>query len=137
MLEKHYPDKRFYNGSKAIITKLQKDKITIKLNDTNKEIVLTPYVWSKKNAKGVELARMIQFPIILAYALTIHKSQGMTLDTAVVDCKNIFTYGQMYVAISRVKKLENLTIINFDPSKVICSNEVKEFYKKSKIIYID
>ena len=131
------PDKRFYNGSKAIITKLQKDKITIKLNDTNKEIVLTPYVWSKKNAKGVELARMIQFPIILAYALTIHKSQGMTLDTAVVDCKNIFTYGQMYVAISRVKKLENLTIINFDPSKVICSNEVKKFYKKSKIIYID
>ena len=38
------PDKRFYNGSKAIVTKLQKDKITIKLNDTNKEIVLTPYV---------------------------------------------------------------------------------------------
>ncbi|GHU51338.1 hypothetical protein FACS189459_6890 [Bacilli bacterium] len=63
-----------------------------------------------------------------AYAITIHKSQGMTLDAAIVDCKNIFACGQLYVALSRVRDVENLKIINFDPKKIMVSNDVVEYF---------
>jgi ATP-dependent DNA helicase PIF1 len=53
----------------------------------------------------------------------------MTLDAAVVDCKNIFACGQLYVALSRVRKLENLKVINFHKNQIIVSPEVKEFYQ--------
>jgi ATP-dependent DNA helicase PIF1 len=67
--------------------------------------------------------------VIPAYALTIHKSQGLTLDAAVIDCKNIFACGQLYVALSRVRSLENLKVINFDKSQIITSPEVKKYYQ--------
>jgi ATP-dependent DNA helicase PIF1 len=54
----------------------------------------------------------------------------MTLDAAVVDCKNIFACGQLYVALSRVRKLENLKVINFDKKQIIVSPEVKQFYNE-------
>jgi ATP-dependent DNA helicase PIF1 len=72
---------------------------------------------------------MKQIPLIPAYALTIHKSQGMTLDAAVIDCKNIFACGQLYVALSRVRSLENLKVINFHPKQIITSPEVKKYYQ--------
>ena len=63
----------------------------------------------------------------------------MTLDSIVIDCKNIFTYGQLYVGMSRVKTAENMTLINFDASKAITSQAVKNYYQKAKMIevYID
>ena len=77
--------------------------------------------------------------IVPAYGLTIHKSQGMTLDSIVIDCKNIFTYGQLYVGMSRVRAAENMTLINFDSSKAITSHAVKNYYQKTKMIevYVD
>ena len=82
---------------------------------------------------------MKQIPVIPAYGLTIHKSQGMTLDAIVIDCKNIFTYGQLYVGMSRVRDANNMTLINFDNSKVITSKTVKSYYKNTKMeeIYIE
>lgn len=82
---------------------------------------------------------MKQIPVIPAYGLTIHKSQGMTLDSIVIDCKNIFTYGQLYVGMSRVRDAKNMTLIHFDKSKVITSKTVKNYYKTTKMeeIYID
>ena len=82
---------------------------------------------------------MKQIPVIPAYGLTIHKSQGMTLDAIVIDCKNIFTYGQLYVGMSRVRDANNMTLINFDNSKVITSKTVKSYYKNNKMeeIYIE
>jgi ATP-dependent DNA helicase PIF1 len=71
---------------------------------------------------------MKQMPIIPAYALTIHKSQGLTLESAIVDCKNIFVSGQLYVALSRVKTMEGLKIINFHKSQILVNQDVKDFY---------
>jgi ATP-dependent DNA helicase PIF1 len=75
---------------------------------------------------------MKQMPIIPAYALTIHKSQGLTLESAIVDCKNIFVSGQLYVALSRVKTMEGLKIINFHKSQILVNQDVKDFYKNLK-----
>lgn len=64
---------------------------------------------------GVKVLRT-QFPLCLSYAITIHKSQGLSLKNALIDCgKNVFMAGQAYVAFSRLTSLEGLNIINFDP----------------------
>lgn len=69
-----------------------------------------------------------QFPLRLSWALTIHKCQGMTLDRAYIDIgSNIFTSGQTYVALSRVRRLDNLYVRRFDPMKVTCNPIAKSF----------
>jgi ATP-dependent DNA helicase PIF1 len=75
--------------------------------------------------------------LLPAYALTIHNSQGMTLDAAIIDCKNIFACGQLYVALSRVRKLENLKVMNFHKDQIIVSSEVKKFYSALNKYHLD
>lgn len=79
-----------------------------------------------------------QIPLCLAWALTIHKIQGATLDMAIMDLgKSIFEYGQTYVALSRVKSLDGLYLSDFDPVKVKANPIVKEFYKEIKPIVFE
>ena len=86
--------------------------------------------WSMKIADSVIVTRR-QIPLILAWACTIHKSQGSTLDCAQIDLgATIFSYGQSYTALSRVKSLDCVSIVTLDPSKIACSPYVKEFYDK-------
>jgi ATP-dependent exoDNAse (exonuclease V) alpha subunit len=67
----------------------------------------------------------------LAYAITIHKSQGATLDCAEIDIGGgIFAAGQTYVAISRVKTIDNLYLTAFNPQKIRSSKKVQEFYSQ-------
>jgi ATP-dependent DNA helicase PIF1 len=74
------------------------------------------------------VASVKQIPLIPAYALTIHKSQGMTLPKAIIDCKNIFACGQLYVALSRVKSLNELQLLNFHPRQLITAKVVSDYY---------
>jgi ATP-dependent DNA helicase PIF1 len=70
-------------------------------------------------------------PIRLAYALSIHKSQGATLDAVEIDAStNIFAAGQLYTAISRARSLNSIKLINFDRYSFICNQDVKQFYQK-------
>jgi ATP-dependent DNA helicase PIF1 len=72
-----------------------------------------------------------QVPLILAWAVTIHKSQGATLEMAEMDIgSSIFTTGQTYVALSRVKSIDGLYLKSFDYKKIVADEEVKEFYEK-------
>jgi hypothetical protein len=72
-----------------------------------------------------------QVPLILAWALTIHKSQGATLDTAEIDVgSGIFECGQTYVALSRVKSLDGLYLTSFDAKRIRINKKVQEFYEK-------
>ena len=79
---------------------------------------------------GYPFASRSQVPLRLSYAITIHRSQGSTLDCALVDVgAGTFEYGQAYVALSRVTSLEALYIHSFDPGADRVHPKVREFYK--------
>lgn len=79
---------------------------------------------------GIEVARRIQVPLILAWALSVHKCQGMTLDKVETDLSKAFDYGMVYVALSRVKNLEGLQLLGFDPSRIRVHQSVVSFYDR-------
>jgi ATP-dependent DNA helicase PIF1 len=72
----------------------------------------------------------LQIPLTLAYSITIHKSQSLTLDSAILDLEDCFTYHMVYVSLSRVKSLEGLYLKSFDPKKILVNEKMKEFNSK-------
>lgn len=89
---------------------------------------ITKHTWINDKYKDYSIS---QIPLILSWAITIHKSQGITLEYANIDIgSNIFECGQSYVALSRVKSLEGLYIRNFNVSKIKSNKKVIEYYKK-------
>jgi len=91
-------------------------------------MVMTPHVWVSEKIPGIGVS---QVPLILAWALTIHKSQGATLDAAEIDAGDtIFECGQTYVALSRVKSLDGLYLSSFDARRIKINKKVKIFYEE-------
>jgi ATP-dependent DNA helicase PIF1 len=94
------------------------------------EMVMSPYIWLSEKIPGVGIS---QVPLILAWALTIHKSQGATMDAAEIDIGDgIFECGQSYVALSRVKSLEGVYLSSYDITKIKINKKVKLYYEKLK-----
>jgi hypothetical protein len=81
------------------------------------EVVVTEEVWSIDD-EGKILASISQIPLRHAWAITVHKSQGMSLDEAVIDLSKAFTYGMGYVALSRVRSLDGLHLVGFTPESL-------------------
>jgi ATP-dependent DNA helicase PIF1 len=115
------------NGSQGIIVNFNNENLPyVKFNNIENPILITPYTWKSEHNKRVGVS---QLPLIYAWAITIHKSQGITLENAIIDIgSNIFADGQTYVALSRVKSLEGLYLIKFDYRKIKCNPLVKRFY---------
>ncbi|TPX75682.1 hypothetical protein CcCBS67573_g03050 [Chytriomyces confervae] len=86
--------------------------------------------WSIKDAEGATLASRRQIPLMLSYALSIHKSQGQSLQCVQVDLDRVFEKGQAYVALSRATCLDGLQVLNFDESKIRADRRVAEFYSR-------
>ena len=118
------------NGSQGIIVGFNNKKMPyVKFNAIEEPILLDYYIWKSEFNKRVGL---MQLPLIYSWAITIHKSQGLTLDCAIIDIgSNIFADGQTYVALSRLKSLEGLYLTSFDYSKIKCNPLVKKFYGDS------
>ena len=119
----------FVNGSRGIIIGFNGEDPIVRLMN-GIEIVVEKHTWSM-DISDEKVLKKIQYPLKLAYAITIHKSQGMTLDCVETDIGNsIFEYGQVYVVLSRVKSLDGLRIKKFSSKKIKIHPKVKNFYNK-------
>jgi len=121
------------NGSQGIITSFC--ELTglprVKFNNGIDRTIWS-HVWMSDKIPGIGVS---QVPLILAWALTIHKSQGATLDAAEIDAgRGIFECGQTYVALSRVKSLNGLYLTSFDATKIRINKKVKDYYEVLKSI---
>lgn len=134
--------KQYYNGKIGVIVELSKDTIKVKVDDSI--IDVKPYDWENikysvddvsKEIKEEVLGKYTQYPIKLAWAITIHKSQGLTFEKAIIDVKNVFTSGQSYVAFSRLKSLDGLILTSEFSLNNIKHNESIVEYEKNKMPY--
>ncbi|XP_046990890.1 ATP-dependent DNA helicase PIF1 isoform X2 [Schistocerca americana] len=96
---------------------------------SRKEYVVRPDRWVVKAAGGTILTRK-QLPLRLAWAFSIHKSQGLSLDCVEMSLSRVFEAGQAYVALSRAKNFDTLRVLDFDPKQVWANPEVLAFYRK-------
>jgi ATP-dependent DNA helicase PIF1 len=127
---KEYP---ICNGSQGIIIDFQEES-GYPIVRFNNGIIRTikPHAWQSENIPFVSIS---QIPLILAWAVTIHKVQGATIDLAEIDIgSGIFEYGQSYVALSRVTSLDGLYLKSFDPSKIKINLKVQKFYENIALI---
>ena len=119
------------NGSQGIVTGIceMTGCPRVKFNNGIEQVMMR-HVWSSEKIPGIGVS---QVPLILAWALTIHKSQGATLDAAEIDVgSGIFECGQTYVALSRVKSLDGLYLSSYDVSKIKINIKVRNFYENLK-----
>lgn len=115
------------NGSRAVVLECRDDSVVVKFL-SGQVLELTAYGW-KFETDTVVMSRT-QIPLVLAWSQTIHKSQGATLDFAVVDIgKDIFLGGQAYVALSRVKTKEGLFISCLHPNKIFADTKALKYSK--------
>ena len=98
------------------------------MDDSVASVPSMEHLWKSEIIPGIGIK---QIPLIHAWAITIHKAQGVTLELAQIDAgSNIFECGQTYVALSRVKSLEGLYLTALNPGKIKVNKKVQEFYSK-------
>uniref|UniRef100_A0A1B6LF84 DNA helicase Pif1-like 2B domain-containing protein n=1 Tax=Graphocephala atropunctata TaxID=36148 RepID=A0A1B6LF84_9HEMI len=121
--------KGLVNGARGIITTFSKDGLPVVRFISGLEFTVHREKWVAKSASGSHFNRK-QIPLKLAWAFSIHKSQGLTLDCVEISLSKVFEAGQAYVALSRAKSLESLRIVDFNPKQVWADPEVLKFYRR-------
>lgn len=131
MFVKNDREKRFYNGMIGTITGIDDGGITIVPTDADVEIKVTPDVWQNckyvldeetKEISEKVIGTFTQVPLRLAWAITIHKSQGLTFERAIINANQAFAAGQTYVALSRCKTFEGLVLSDPIPAHAIITD---------------
>ncbi|PIF47324.1 UvrD-like helicase family protein [Chryseobacterium sp. 52] len=129
-------EKKYFNGKLGEVIALDDNEIKVVLDGSEREIVVKREVWeqkkyfldTEKNIKEEVLGSFEQFPIKLAWAVTIHKSQGLTFDNVIIDAGKSFTAGQVYVALSRCRTLEGIVLKSkITPEVIFKDNRILQF----------
>jgi len=131
------PEKRYFNGKIGIVTDISRENVTVKCPNDVEEIVTEREMWDNVNYSINEETKEIkediigsfkQIPLRLAWAITIHKSQGLTFNKAIIDAEASFAHGQTYVALSRCTSLDGLVLKTpITSSAIISDTTVTEF----------
>jgi hypothetical protein len=135
-------EKRYFNGKIGKIILLDKNEVVVKCPDDDFNIIVTPEIWENINYSVDKTTKAItenkigsykQMPLRLAWSITIHKSQGLTFEKAIIDAQGAFAHGQTYVALSRCKSLEGLVLKSkINSSQIISDVNVISFNKRAE-----
>ena len=135
-------EKRYFNGKIGKVILLDKDEVVVKCPDDDFNIITTPEIWENinydvdKETKAItenKIGSYTQMPLRLAWSITIHKSQGLTFEKAIIDAEGAFAHGQTYVALSRCKSLEGLVLKSkINSSQIISDSNVISFNKTAE-----
>ena len=132
---------RYANGTIGVVTMLTSAGVQVTVDETGECIDVQKEVWTnakyKLNEKTKEIEEEIegeftQYPLKLAWAITVHKSQGLTFDKAIIDVSSAFAHGQTYVALSRCRTLQGIVLSSPIPEKALISDGlVDQFIRRS------
>lgn len=159
MFVKNDPNRRYFNGKIGTVKSINDDEIEVQLADSVEIVKLERAEWENnryvinEETKAIEtqvMGKFCQFPVKLAWAITVHKSQGLTFEKAIVDIGNAFAPGQVYVALSRLKSLDGLIMHSYINQASLMQDEtvtkygdtqhqqedVSEIIEKEKPLYL-
>ncbi|WP_460219825.1 helix-turn-helix domain-containing protein [Psychroserpens sp. MEBiC05023] len=135
-------DKRYYNGKIGKVIFIDHDEVVVKCPDDDFDIIVSSEVWENINytidqdtnaITENKVGSYTQMPLRLAWSITIHKSQGLTFEKAIVDTQGAFAHGQTYVALSRCKSLEGLILKSkINSNQIINDSNIIKFNKLSE-----
>lgn len=141
------PEKRFYNGKIGRIVNIEDGKVYVDCGGADDTIEVVPAEWTNASYKIDEQTKEItevvdgtfrQYPLKLAWAITIHKSQGLTFDRVIIDAAQAFSHGQVYVALSRCRTLEGIVLSSrLGGSCLIGDEQVTRFNREAEQSVVD
>jgi hypothetical protein len=136
-------EKRYYNGKIGTVTKLTSDTVTVQSDSQEIEVQAQEWTNVKYQLTGDEIdetnaGSFAQIPLKLAWSITIHKSQGLSFDKAIIDVSEAFAHGQAYVALSRCRTLSGMVLRNpIAAHNIIGDPAVTRFNTKAKLLQPD
>lgn len=135
------PEKRYYNGKIGRVEKLSSDTVWVQCHD-EPSIAVSATEWPNfqytlnpqtQEIEEKQIGSFTQIPLKPAWAITIHKSQGLTFEKVVIDAGDAFTHGQVYVALSRCKSLEGMILLSpIDTARLFANPEVSHYTRQAE-----
>jgi len=144
MFVRNHSEGLYYNGKIGVVTKIADNHIKIKGADDDKTILVEPVEWTNSRYEVDEATDKIikndvgsftQYPLRLAWAVTVHKSQGLTFDQVILDLEKTFASGQLYVALSRCRSLEGMFLLSkIKPDNILTDRRIVKYYEQAQEI---